>query len=334
MRPEDAKKLLGGYATGTLTEAEQEALFAAALDDQELFDALAQEQSLRETLRDPAVKAELLAALDDRPRQWWNWRPAAVLAVAGLAAVAVLMVRQQAPAPAIVAEVKAPAPQTPAPPGPKPVKTVRAQALEPAETKRGFERQPVTGPRASGAVAAPKPMSAMAPSAPSVSMLAQDAAPTPLRAEAKAQLRATSGALSARELFFLPPAPGVRLQAVADSAVRQTMALRYTVLRKEGAEFVDADPEGLKPDDTVALRFTANSNGFLSIDGATPVAITVMQPYTTPAVDEATVRVVFSRTPETAAESSVSTERQDRETFVVNRRPATAIAFTIALKRQ
>ena len=79
MSPEDAKKLLGGYATGTLTDAEQEALFAAALDDQELFDALAREQSLREVLRDPAVKAELLAALDERPRRWWKWRPAAVL---------------------------------------------------------------------------------------------------------------------------------------------------------------------------------------------------------------------------------------------------------------
>src|SRR3954451_4133112 len=67
MRPEDAKKLLGGYATGTLTDAEQEALFAAALYNQELFDSLAREQSLRETLRDPAVKAELLAALDERP---------------------------------------------------------------------------------------------------------------------------------------------------------------------------------------------------------------------------------------------------------------------------
>ena len=53
---------MGGYATGTLTDAEQEALFAAALEDQELFDALAREQSLRELLRDPAAKAELLAA--------------------------------------------------------------------------------------------------------------------------------------------------------------------------------------------------------------------------------------------------------------------------------
>ena len=42
------QKLLGGYATGTLTPEEQQLLFEAALSDQELFDALAREQSLRD----------------------------------------------------------------------------------------------------------------------------------------------------------------------------------------------------------------------------------------------------------------------------------------------
>lgn len=67
MRREDIRKLLGGYATGTLTAEERQALFEAALDDQELFDALAKEQPLRELLEDPAARARLLAALDDSP---------------------------------------------------------------------------------------------------------------------------------------------------------------------------------------------------------------------------------------------------------------------------
>ena len=67
MRREDIRKLLGGYATGTLTAEERQALFEAALDDQELFDALAKEQPLRELLEDPAARARLLAALDDGP---------------------------------------------------------------------------------------------------------------------------------------------------------------------------------------------------------------------------------------------------------------------------
>src|ERR1035441_2147596 len=95
MSPEDIKKLLGGYATGTLTIEEQQALFAAALEDQELFDALAREQSLRDLLRDPAARAELLGALDTpatRPVDFWQWlrRPmVAGLATAGGAAIAI-----------------------------------------------------------------------------------------------------------------------------------------------------------------------------------------------------------------------------------------------------
>lgn len=93
MSREEVQKLLGGYATGTLTPEEQQALFAAALDDQELFDALAKEQPLRDLLRDPAAKAEVLAALDAPARGGWlAWmrRPwVAGLAMAGLAAVGV-----------------------------------------------------------------------------------------------------------------------------------------------------------------------------------------------------------------------------------------------------
>ena len=122
MSPEDIRKLLGGYATSTLTTEERQALFAAALEDQELFDALAREQSLRDLLRDPAARAELLGALGGpatRPGGFWQWlrRPAvAGLATAGVAAIAIVAVwqgtrlatvRHQAQ-PVIVAELKRP----------------------------------------------------------------------------------------------------------------------------------------------------------------------------------------------------------------------------------
>ena len=114
MNRDDIRKLLGGYATGTLTPGEQEALFEAALQDQELFDALAREQSLRDLLRDPAAKAQLLAALDERPLPWYRrlgwWRPAAaVVAMAGLSAVVVTTVRNhRAPQTETVARVNPP----------------------------------------------------------------------------------------------------------------------------------------------------------------------------------------------------------------------------------
>ena len=62
MTRDDLLKLLGGYATGTLTAEEKNLLFTAALDDQELFDALADEQALKEMLEDPECRARLLAA--------------------------------------------------------------------------------------------------------------------------------------------------------------------------------------------------------------------------------------------------------------------------------
>jgi hypothetical protein len=92
---------VGGYATGTLTPEERQALFAAALEDQELFDALAREQPLRDLLGDPAAKAELLAALGEAPASWgqrafrWIWGHAPVLAtLACFLAVGGYMVRE------------------------------------------------------------------------------------------------------------------------------------------------------------------------------------------------------------------------------------------------
>jgi hypothetical protein len=101
MSRDDARKLLGGYATGTLTAEEQRALFEAALEDQELFDWLVREQALRDLLGDPAARAQLLAAVDGTSapwyRRWWRPVPVAVLATALtalMAVVAIVAVRQ------------------------------------------------------------------------------------------------------------------------------------------------------------------------------------------------------------------------------------------------
>lgn len=104
MNRDDIQKLLGGYATGTLTEAERKALFDAALQDQKLFDALADEEAFRQVLRDPAAKAELLRTLEPAPRPflWTSWlrRPMGWAALGSLAAgvaLVVLLVQSNAP---------------------------------------------------------------------------------------------------------------------------------------------------------------------------------------------------------------------------------------------
>jgi len=66
--PEEVRKLLGGYATGTLTDEERNLLFSAALQDQELFDALADEEGLRELLAEPATRQTLLEQLQRQPQ--------------------------------------------------------------------------------------------------------------------------------------------------------------------------------------------------------------------------------------------------------------------------
>jgi hypothetical protein len=108
MNREDIQKLLGGYATGTLTPEEQQALFEAALDDQEIFDLIAKEQPLHDLLGDPAARAELLAALDRPHVRWWQrWQvqAGAAVALAGLV-TGVIVMRQPATRPVLTAEFK------------------------------------------------------------------------------------------------------------------------------------------------------------------------------------------------------------------------------------
>jgi hypothetical protein len=89
----DPKQLLGGFATDSLDEAERRELLRAALDDQPLFDALVEEEGLRELLEDPAARQELLAALEE-PTAWgrvraWFEREATLLDLSAVAAIVV-----------------------------------------------------------------------------------------------------------------------------------------------------------------------------------------------------------------------------------------------------
>ena len=67
MKPEEIRQLLGGYASGTLSEAEKKLLFEAALEDQVLFDAMADEQALKDLLDASESRGYLQAVLDEVP---------------------------------------------------------------------------------------------------------------------------------------------------------------------------------------------------------------------------------------------------------------------------
>jgi len=174
---EDIRRLIGGYATGTLTEAEQRLLFDAALNDQELFDELSREQALKEMLDEPGTRQRLIAALGQpKPKQfvWWPWA-AAGTAIAGAMVAIVFMwtpakqeIAMVTPAPAPVVKDE---PAQPMPP-PKPA-SVKQKVAGPAPAPRApanerDERREANAITAdnTGAVAAERAQSAPAAAPP------------------------------------------------------------------------------------------------------------------------------------------------------------------------
>jgi hypothetical protein len=267
MNREDIEKLLGGYATGTLTKEEQQALFEAALDDQELFDALAREQALRDLLRDPAARDRLLAATDGaRSRWWWGaqwWRPVAVAAaMAGVAAFGVFLSRQN---------VRAPQPMT--------VAQVRPPAIPPAE--------PAPAPAPPKAQPRKAKVAAPAAEAPAVVAALRPAEPGPRSAAETRQFAVAGGAVGG--VLGAPVAQDkaapMRLQAAASNSDASRLlapaalpapvsatpfGVRHSVLRKlAGGEFAEMDPDqALEAGDTIELRFESNDSGYLYVMGS------------------------------------------------------------------
>jgi hypothetical protein len=435
MRPEDAKKLLGGFATGTLTAAEEQALYAAAMEDQELFDALANEQGLRDLLREPAARARLLAALDERPRAWWrSWKPAAVLAMAGVAAVAVFVATRPAARLELVAKVEPPrvpvaavplASPSAAPAAPAPVRRkarVDADAVSRPVSDSAINAVPKAAPvagttegRREVAPVKAEQMVTVTAAAPAVQSFtastgAQDARASlpsarglflgsvqgPLRLQQVAALPAgqplaqvntaridgtvtdPAGAAIAAADVLVSSSDGLQIKTSTNErgefAAPSLQAATYRVsISKSGfraanlenvvlnagvpttvnvklavgqtAETVEVSavaglvpaarttstaiggrPLGLRysivteRNGAVTVRFTANVNGYLSLDGAPPVALTAMQPYTAPAIAGDEVRAIFARQPLQTVPGPVAplTETAGNETYVVN----------------
>ena len=213
MNREDIGKLLGGYATGTLTAEEREALMAAALDDQTLFDALADEQALRDLLADPAARAHLLAALgESRPglaarlAAWWRKPAVMALAASVMAgAVALTVMRMSRPPvpdrPVQVALVRQPPlPEAAAPPAAAAPPPASVAAIAPAPEK------PLAAKRKERHAAEPEPVPRqfrdMRPPPPPPPAMAPPPPPA-ASAEGTAKLEARADKLAA------PPPAGV-----------------------------------------------------------------------------------------------------------------------------
>jgi hypothetical protein len=128
---DDIRDLAGRYATGSLSEAERNRLFEAALDDQELYDELAQEQEMKQLLDQPGARDRMIRALEPPPkrRSFWIWALVPVTVLSAFAIVYVMRPAKQAPVEVAMQKAPAAAP-------------VQAVSIEPA-TKEAAPSQAV-----------------------------------------------------------------------------------------------------------------------------------------------------------------------------------------------
>jgi len=292
---DDVRKLLGGYATGTLSEDEKKLLFDSALHDDQLFAALADEEALKELLNDPAVRADLLRATGepsrhsfaDALREWLGQPKAKAALTTAAVLLGIICVRtgfEAARDPGLSPSIPhaAPAPQ---------MAVLRPPKATPSE--------------AAPATSAPPPVRRQARPAP------PKAKPVELKREQPAELKEPEPEVIASAAPPPPAPPPPARPAPAAPAAKMAAAyapaaltasgqpLRYEVLRLEAdGVFRPASPEyEFNVDDQIRLRLTSLRAGTVTIHspGQTAVnaAIPENQPVEIPA--NGTIRI----TPET-----------------------------------
>lgn len=100
-RIQEPEDLLAGYAAGILTRDQTRRLAAAALDDQEIFERMAEEEKWRQIYDQPGMRQRLLEALSPEPSAW-GWlrrvlRPAVAVPLTALATAALAFLIVQPP---------------------------------------------------------------------------------------------------------------------------------------------------------------------------------------------------------------------------------------------
>jgi hypothetical protein len=254
---DDVRKLLAGYATNTLTEAERRALFEASLNDPELFAALADEQALRELLDDPATRAALLAKLEPESLSFrerfaaWLRRPATI-ALLGTAAVAVVVVS--------LLPLRQHKEITPAP------VTEMAKAQVPRTGEAETLERPVSPPPAPAPAPAPARKRAKAKEEASNLPLPSVAPPPPAREERADSLNVdVQSAAQALEPKLADSA--ARTFRASDENKAKKSGLRYAVLKRNpDGDYVEVSANTeFEPGDTVRVRVETPSPGMVTI---------------------------------------------------------------------
>lgn len=165
MSRDEIQKLIGGYASGSLTIEERRQLFEAALEDQDLFDALQEELALKELLDDPISREQIRrAAAESLPqpqvgwlRRQWIWAAGASVATAAVVLVVLVQWEQK---PLEVKQVAAVHREAPVTQRREDTAVSSTGAIEPpVKTARKVERPPTPPYRALRAT--PKPANSL-----------------------------------------------------------------------------------------------------------------------------------------------------------------------------
>jgi hypothetical protein len=257
---DDVRKLLGGYATGTLSDEEKQFLYNAALQDDELFAALADEQALKELLDDGAVRAQLLRATEEPKfslagafREWFDQPKAKALVATGAVLIAIIgfnTMRQPVEEKhEQVAEVRQQAPSAPEP-----------ISQSPTQPKRPVARK-ATKPK----VEKDEPAIRQAPTP-------EGPPPQPAETLARGVVGGVVGGAVGGAVSSVRAAPmRLKEQASADSS----LPLRYELLLKEADGEFRPVPAGhaFTTGDLLRIRVTSTRNGAVAV--STPGQATV-----------------------------------------------------------
>lgn len=275
MKHDDIRKLLGGYATNTLSDEERKALFEAALEDQSIFDALQQEEALKELLRDQTARADIRAALATPAAEpWWlrRWVWAGALAAAALVILAVVTLRPFARSrPIEIASTNAPAPSVALeqPPAAQPSQPASNPVPNPLPARKLARDRGALVERASpataGSLAAPSAPEPIAPAA-SAPVAAPSSPPVPAPAVPPAIAPRARIASQALGIGGANPSGLFAPNSAATANSRTATGLRYSLVERDAAGVdTPVSSADLKPGDVVRIRASAGTAGNLAL---------------------------------------------------------------------
>lgn len=302
---DDVRKLLGGYATGTLSDDEKKALFDAAIHDDALFAALADEDALKEILDDSSVRARLLQATEEPRftvigslREWFEAPKSKALVATGAVLLAVIGFQQarqtqNEPKSSITAELRRPTPEQPVAPEAAPQQNPRALI----QNEANLDRSPSVSTRRQAPASVATTPNAAAPKAEGAIVgnverevdeqkrvaVSQSAPPPPPAAAPAPTIVAPAEKMAAVATESVEVSTGAgfraatpaRASADSSSALRaferaagtSVTPLRYELLRRDAAGSFQAVPPDylFTPGDVVRLRISSTRNGVVGI---------------------------------------------------------------------